>query len=431
MPRHLRAATLETRSSRLKLPVSTKPIFVRLRPGIGLGYRRNKTAGNWVLRRADGRRGNTTRTFALADDYSPADGIAILDYWQAQDRAVALAQEPPAGEAEPAAAPTAPLTVARAIRRYAVELAVRGGERSNATRLMRHLGMIAETAAADDALGGLAGTLVAELTSETLRQWRNQLAGIRKAATVNRVATVFKAALNLAADHHQSLGRRAWEVGLEPIPDAEEPRNCILTEPDIRRIVDEAYRESPEFGLLVEVSAVTGARFSQLTRLRPEHLQSERADPRLMMPSSKKGKGNKVPYRPVPIPPPLAARLRGLAEGRTASLPQLVKPDGTRWRKSDHSRPFARCVRRAGLAADVTLYALRHSNIVRHLLAGTPVRVVAVNHDTSIRMIEQTYSRFITDHADAHARMALLDLSAAPKGEVVRMAGAKTVGAAG
>jgi hypothetical protein len=62
--------------------------------------------------------------------------------------------------------------------------------------------------------------------------------------------------------------------------------------------------------------------------------------------------------------------------------------------------------------------ALRHSSIVRQLLAGVPVRVVAVNHDTSIVMIERTYSRHIGDHADALARVALLDTTVAPAGNV-------------
>jgi hypothetical protein len=70
----------------------------------------------------------------------------------------------------------------------------------------------------------------------------------------------------------------------------------------------------------------------------------------------------------------------------------------------------------------VTIYALRHSSIVRQLLAGVPVRVVAVNHDTSVAMIERTYSRYIGDHADALARKALLDLAAAPNGNVVSIA---------
>jgi hypothetical protein len=60
----------------------------------------------------------------------------------------------------------------------------------------------------------------------------------------------------------------------------------------------------------------------------------------------------------------------------------------------------------------VTIYALRHSNIARQLLIGVPVRVVAVNHDTGLSMIERTYSRYIGDHADSLARKGLLDLAA-------------------
>jgi hypothetical protein len=44
--------------------------------------------------------------------------------------------------------------------------------------------------------------------------------------------------------------------------------------------------------------------------------------------------------------------------------------------------------------SEVTIYAL-HSNIVRQLLAGVPTRVVALNHDTSVAMIEKTYSRYM------------------------------------
>jgi hypothetical protein len=140
-----------------------------------------------------------------------------------------------------------------------------------------------------------------------------------------------------------------------------------------------------------------------------------------MMPSSKKGRGQKkILRRPVPITLDLAAKLRAAARGREPTLPLLLKPSGQPWAKSDHSRPFARAVRAAGLDAnEVTIYALRHSSIVRQLLASVPVRVVAVNHDTSVVMIERTYSRHIGDHADALARRALLDLSEPAGGNVV------------
>ena len=91
MARHIRAFNLETRSARLKLPVAKKPVFARIGDGVGLGYRRNRTAGVWVVRVADGRGANWTKAFATADDIEEANDGAILNFWQAQDRARVLA----------------------------------------------------------------------------------------------------------------------------------------------------------------------------------------------------------------------------------------------------------------------------------------------------------------------------------------------------
>jgi hypothetical protein len=62
------------------------------------------------------------------------------------------------------------------------------------------------------------------------------------------------------------------------------------------------------------------------------------------------------------------------------------------------------------------MYALRHSSIVRQILAGVPIRVVAVNHDTSIAMIESTYSRHIGEHTEELTRQALLNLDEPDRG---------------
>ena len=133
-----------------------------------------------------------------------------------------------------------------------------------------------------------------------------------------------------------------------------------------------------------------------------------------MMPSSRKGKGTKrVERRPVPITPGLAAKLRAASARRRGGDPLLLQPDGTRWQLARHVRPFAEAATEAGLAG-VTAYALRHSSIIRALLAGVPVRVVAVNHDTSVMMLERTYSAHIADHSDVVGRRALLDLAVSP-----------------
>jgi hypothetical protein len=48
------------------------------------------------------------------------------------------------------------------------------------------------------------------------------------------------------------------------------------------------------------------------------------------------------------------------------------------------------------------------------LLANTPIRIVATLHDTSVKMIERTYSRYIASHSDEIARRALLETNAQP-----------------
>jgi integrase len=217
--------------------------------------------------------------------------------------------------------------------------------------------------------------------------------------------------------------QRAWKTGLAALPDAHQARNVILDEATIRRIVTEAYRISAEFGMLIETATVTGARLSQLARLEVQDMRTDRAAPRLMMPASRKGRGKKaMQRRPVPITAGLMAKLKVHAAGRSATALLLPNPNGDTWRTVWSF--FARAAKAAGQdPATVTMYALRHSSIVRQLLAGVPIRVVAVNHDTSVMMLERTYSQHIGDHSDALARAGLIDLSEPERENVVPMRG--------
>lgn len=412
MARSARLGKLESRTARLKLPVAKKPIFVKIAPRVGLGYRRNQSSGAWVVRVADGKGGNWTKAIGFADDYDEADGTSVFDFWQAQDRARAVGRLSSVGDG----AQTKIATVDQALTRYQRDLETRGGDIGNVARVRSHL---TET---------LSNRTVALLSKSELRAWRDALADDLAAASVNRTATVLKAALNLAADHDERIpSRSSWEIGLATIPDAEQSRNVVLCDSLVRQLIAAAQEQSAEFGLLAEVAAVTGARVSQLSRLEAADIQSDRCDPRLMMPSSKKGRGQKkIMRRPVPVPADLASRLAYSAKGKTKTAPLLVKPSGEAWRKSDHSRLFKRSVKTVVNRAsgsntipikldghdpvEVTIYSFRHSNIVRQLLANTPIRVVAANHDTSVAMIERNYSEYISDHSDALVRAGLFDV---------------------
>jgi integrase len=387
MARSIRASNLETRTARLKLPISTKPTFVRIGPGLGLGYRRNTTAGTWVARIADGRGGYATKAIGTADDFADADDAEILGYWEAQRRARQLAS------GKPAEAPI--MTLADALDAYQADLKTRGRQALNVTRVRKHL------------TSAMLKKPIALLTVDDFRKWRDGLVKSMTAASANRTCRGLKAALNRASDHDDSLSRRAWTVGLALIPNAEQSRNVILAEDAVRRIIATARDIGPEFGLLVECAAVTGARTSQLARIEVQDLTSAK----LSIPVSRKGRGVKtIPSHLAPLPAGLAARLRQAAAGRPATSPLLLKPSGAPWRPSDHRELFRRATAAAGEdPARVTIYALRHTNIVRQLLAGVPIRLVAVAHDTSALMIERTYSRHIGEHGEEMIRATLLD----------------------
>jgi integrase len=403
MARKIRARELETRTARLKLPVAKKPVFVKLRPGLGLGYRRNRTNGTWVARYADGKGANATEAIGHADDYDEANGTTVLSYDQA-DQLARDKHRLRTGQPD-----TKPSTVAEALERYDANLRTRGRDAWNVRRVRFHLG---------DALGK---KRVSALTSDELERWRDNLAAKLSAASANRICNALRAALNRSADHDASVTtRRAWQVGLKGIEGAHVANNVILDASIIHTIISKSYDQSQQFGLFVETAAVTGARPSELARVRVQDLQNGDA-PRLIVPRSLKGRGEKkIPTRPVPISVGLAARLRVATANKKPTDLLLAKPSEQAWSKSDHARPFRRAAKAAGCdPAKVTIYALRHSSIVRQLLAGTPARVVAVNHDTSIGMIERTYSAHIADHADELGRRGLLET--APMATVLKL----------
>jgi integrase len=408
-----RDAKLESATARLRLPIRPKPYSgPSLARGVRLLYRRNRTAGTWVVKASDGRGAYWTKAFAVADDYDPADGKSVLTFFQAQTVAKALAR----GTADaPDAKPV--VTVADAVDAYERDLQSRAADPDNAKRARLHL------------TSTLAAKPVALLTAQDLRHWRDVLmAKGMEPPTFNRTRAGLRAALELAAALDDRIKNRdVFRVGLKGLPGANNARRVVLPDADVRRIVEGAYAESEDFGLLVRLLAETGARVSQAARLRCADLQADRADPRVLMPTSYKGKGKKErQHIPVPITPGFAALLQDARGDRPADAVLLLKRDGTRWQEDhsgDHIAIFRAAVIRAGLDATITSYALRHSSICRALLKGVPITVVARLHDTSSKEIEAHYAAYIADFSDAIQRRALLQMPMPDAENIVALAG--------
>src|SRR5262249_46743735 len=123
----VRAGKLETASTRRKLPIAKRPIYVKLAPNIFLGYRPNEGPGTWNVP-VTGPGIDWIKRIGLADDHEPADSRAVLSFWEAQSAARKLARRQPGDDADD----SRPLTVAEALDAYERDLTARGGDAYNA-----------------------------------------------------------------------------------------------------------------------------------------------------------------------------------------------------------------------------------------------------------------------------------------------------------
>ena len=187
----------------------------------------------------------------------------------------------------------------------------------------------------------------------------------------------------------------------------------------MRALIAAAYAVNDRFGLFIDVLAVTGARPSQAARLEVGDLRAdELAEAKAADAEIGKGGGRyrvkkKIERTSVPITPGLATPAEGggcracpsarrscCGAANMAGAP--IHPPVTAT-TSARSSPIGRP--RSGRHAYTRCGT---ASIVRQLLAGVPIRLVAALHDTSVTEIERHYSKHIAEHSDVISRRALL-----------------------
>ncbi|WP_431270255.1 hypothetical protein [Dankookia sp. P2] len=188
------------------------------------------------------------------------------------------------------------------------------------------------------------------------------------------------------------------------------------------------------------------ADLDQAARLTVADLQI--SNRRIMVPTSKKGRGTKAQtHITIPLPDYVLARLRSLIAGRrgqerlllrwhhkqvegdkaTGRLPEWERTERRPWSvASEMTRPWRAALTQAELAIDLVPYCLRHSSIIRGLQVNLPARLVAAVHDTSTAMIDKHYSAFITDASQPILRLASLTFAPPATAELHSLAAERT-----
>lgn len=406
MARRVRDQALDSRQAREKLKARGKPYWRLIEQGVHLGYRRLKgRAGTWSVRHYLGNQTYRVEAIGEADDMSDADGVKILSFWQAQDKARA------GMKARAQASVEGPLTVGDVLDEYLIFMETERRSVADArSRISVHI---------RPHLGNL---LVDELDAKQLRGW---FVGLAKAprhvrtkegeagkhqplskdpdeirarkANANRTLTVLKAALNRAWKDGRVTSDAAWRR-VEPFESVDAARIRYLTVAEAKRLINAC---EPDFRKLVQAGLETGARYGELTRLEVQDFNPDSGT--IAIRQSKSAKP-----RHVVLTDEGAQFFRQVCAGRDGSSIMLAKADGNAWGASHQARPMIEACERAKINPPIGFHGLRHTWASLAVMAGVPLMVVAKNLGHSdTRMVEKHYGHmapsFIADAIRAGA----------------------------
>ena len=333
-----------------------------------------------MVRVADGRGGSWTKAIGSADDHGEADGHRFFDYWQAQERAKTVARR------QTGAPGAEPITVRSAADTYLDWLTAKNRRTAADTRgrLNHHF------------LPTFGDRLITSLTKTMLDRWLASMVPnsddpdqVRRSKdSANRVLTMVKALLNhsMRDPSNRLSDDSAWRL-VKPFQGVAEARDTRYTDDEVRHLIDGAADSA--IGDLITGAYLTGARYGELAEARVSHF-----DPRTKTLRVNVGKTG---TRTVILQTSATDFLNRVTDGRGPDEFLLVRRDGRRWKKSDQTRPVKDALKKAGLATDGSIYALRHTYVSRAIEGGVPLNVIADNCGTSVRMIEKTYAKILAE----------------------------------
>jgi integrase len=396
MARAARNSALETRTARARLRIRRTPYFAKIAKGLRLGYYRGSISGSWVARWYRGAGVYATEALGIADDTVEADGVKVLDYWQAQDNARRWGQRQrliAEGMLREGS-----YTVFNAVTDYLAEIqaekkpaAVQGAKYVFDAWILPDLGAIQ----------------IEKLTTDRINRWRNKLAtqpkrvrrkrtatepatrptaddeDARRArkATTNRILTMLKAALNRAFHTDRVSSDSAWRK-VKPFKKVDEAVVRYLSAAEARRLVNAC---AEDFRKLVQAALLTGCRYSELARLKCANFNPDSGTLAIRL---SKGK-----IRHVVLTEEAKAAFEDWTADRTAADLVYLRADGEAWGTSHQKRPLEEASARAGITPAVNFHILRHTHGSHLAMNGVPMGVIAAQlGHADTRMTEKHYA---------------------------------------
>ncbi|MER8993540.1 integrase [Mesorhizobium sp. M0678] len=456
MAKVLKEAELTTAKARSRLPLGEHAR--RLDAEAHLYYRKGVRAGVWFIRWRNWGAGANYKQAPIgpANDTNDKPTEGLLTYMQAERAAREHVERARADVQATAEGPA--VTVRKAVETYIARRDARDegrkgrkGRSDANRRLSRHvLGQGKRGKQAAIPASPLADVALHALSDDDLAKWRSGLPADMRATTVQRLINDLRAALNAAYAANRarlpaSLPGTIKHAFAAPAhnddasgDDTVARESQILSDADIAgllratRQIDATDGWEGDLFRLVVLLAATGARFSQVVRMRVGDVQ--RLQGRVRVPVSRKGRGSKGGATPVPVGNDVLDALLPASTGRANDAILLerwrhIQVGPAKWERTGRGpwrnvaelrRPWIALTAKAGLPG-VIPYALRHSSIVRGIRANLPIRLVAAVHDTSAQMIERHYAKWIVSGLEELVAKAVVPLVPDEGGNVVSL----------
>jgi len=376
-----------------------EPHWFRLqrRPSLHLGYRKLAGDGSWIARwRLND--GYTKKAIGSADDTRQADGIDVLTFDQAQERArreLELVLNPRAQAAlqtPPVAKPST--TVAEALAAYVAHVRASSGpeEAGRAqgrfiNHVLPYIGNFAINDLGATELRAVRDRMLKRDESDPEVERASKSSANRVMATVKAALTMaYKAAAEYAETHKQpSLipSDSAWRR-CERFAKVDGQRELHLDDDQLQRLVNSCRADLRQ---LVLAGYYSGARPGKELRI----MRCKDFAPQMKQVTVPDGKTG---GRPVTLTDAGVAFFTELTAGRGPDEFIFRNERGDQWAKDGHVRLFKEAVRRAKLPEEAVAYNLRHGYISHCIMNGMPVDLVARNCGTSAAMVEKFYSKW-------------------------------------